>query len=340
MIALLVIFLIGITAGALVERALARRSERGQDLAGRPRRKRHVLRWVVLAVVLATIGLAVGGYLWANSVFDKIEKVDTADNLSHGSAGTNYLLVGADNGQDGTGRAGVEGVRSDTILVLNIDGSKARMMSLNRDLWVTNPATGQEGRLNGTYNQGPANLVRAVTDNFGIPIDRYIEIDFTSFAGMVDAFGGIDVEFANPAIDRASGLVVPTAGVVHLDGEQALAYVRSRHYTEIIDGQEVPEGGLPDVNRTQRQQTFLRAVMDKASSSRNPLTLMRAADDMSGGLRVDDEMRMLDAARFAWSLGRLDPETVILPVVPRTTSGGAEVLELGDGAEEILATFR
>lgn len=340
MIGLLVWLLVGVTLGAVAERVLTRRSERDPSTTGGRRRKRHVLRWVVLGVVVLLVGLTVGGYLWANSVFDKIEKVDVADTLSHGSAGTNYLLVGADNGQDGTGREGVEGVRSDTILVLNIDGDDARMMSLNRDLWVTNPATGQEGRLNATYNQGPANLIAAVTQNFGIPIDRYIEIDFTSFAGMVDAFGGIEVEFAHPAIDRASGLVVPTAGVVHLDGEQALAYVRSRHYTEIIDGQEVPEGGLPDVNRTQRQQTFLRAVMDKASSSRNPLTLMRAADDMSGGLRIDDEMKMLDAARFAWSLGRLDPVSVVLPVVPRTTSGGAAVLELGDGAEEILATFR
>jgi hypothetical protein len=62
-----------------------------------------------------------------------------------------------------------------------------------------NPATGEEGRLNATYNAGPANLIAAVTQNFGIPIDRYLEIDFVSFAGLVDSFGGIDVDFANPA---------------------------------------------------------------------------------------------------------------------------------------------
>ena len=61
---------------------------------------------------------------------------------------------------------------------------------------------------------------------------------------------------------------------------------------------------------------------------------------MSGGLRIDDDMTMLDAARFAWDMGRLDPETVILPVVPRTTSGGAAVLDLGHGAEAVLAQFR
>jgi hypothetical protein len=51
-------------------------------------------------------------------------------------------------------------------------------------------------------------------------------------------------------------------------------------------------------------------------------------------------MSMLDAARFALRMGRLDPQPVILPVVPRTTSGGAAVLELGPGADEVLAGFR
>lgn len=308
---------------------------------GRRRGRPKILRWIVLTVVLLLVGGTVGGYLWASSVFNRIETVDVSSALSSGSSGTNYLLVGADNGLDPeTGREGVEGVRSDTIMILNIDGSKARMMSLNRDLWIDNPATGQPGRLNATYNQGPENLVRAVTQNYGIPIDRYIEIDFASFGGLVDAFGGIDIHFDHPAIDRGSGLVVEQAGMVHLDGEQALAFVRSRHYTNIIDGREVPEGGLPDVNRTMRQQTFLRAIMGKAGAKRNPLTLMDAAGAMADGLRIDDDMTMFQAARFAWNMGKLDPEPVILPVVPRTTSGGAAVLELGPGAEEILATFR
>lgn len=331
---LLVWLVAGLLAGVVVERAVGTNN-------GHPRSVRRILKWTALALVILVVAGSVGGYLWAKATFDKIEKVDVSDQLSHGSSGTNYLLVGSDNGsEENEQREGVEGARSDTIMILNIDGDRARMMSLNRDLWVTNPATGQEGRLNATYNAGAANLIEAVTTNFGIPIDRYIEIDFVSFGGLVDSFGGIDVEFANPAIDRGSGLVVEQAGLVHLNGDQALAFVRSRHYTEIIDGEEVPEGGLPDVNRTARQQVFLREIMKKAGTKRNPVTLMSAAGKMSDGLRIDDDMSMFGAAQFAWSMGRLDPETVILPVVPRTTSGGAAVLDLGDGAEAILATFR
>lgn len=316
----------------------------GPAAGRRPRRRRspwRIVRWTALVLVLLVVAGAIGGYLWANSIFQKIETVEVSDQLSSSSSGTNYLLVGSDNGKEGEEqREGVAGARSDTIMILRIADGKARMLSLNRDLWIDNPATGEEGRLNGTYNAGPANLVQAVTQNFGIPIDRYIEIDFVSFGGLVDAFGGIDVEFAHPAFDLGSGLDVKQAGLVHLDGDQALAFVRSRKYTEVIDGQEVPQGGLPDVNRVQRQQIFLREIMKKAGAERNPVSLMRAADKMSDGLRIDDDMTLLDAGRFAWDMGKGSPETVLLPVAPRTTSGGAAVLDLGEGAEAVLAQFR
>lgn len=302
--------------------------------------RRRGLRWVVIGVVTVVLLAGVGGYLWARSVFNRIERVDVSAELTSGS-GTNYLLVGADNSRSpDSQREGVEGVRSDTIMVLRIADGRATMLSLNRDLWVTNPATGSKGRLNATYNQGPANLVRAVTQNFAIPIERYIEIDFVSFAGLVDAFGGIVIDFPNPAFDLASGLHVEQAGPVQLNGEQALAFVRSRHYTEVINGQNVPEGGLPDVNRTGRQQAFLKAIMSKAGDKRNPFVLIHAASKMASGLRIDDQMTMFQAARFAWDMGRLDPARVLLPVVPRTTSGGAAVLDVGPGAEDVLAQFR
>jgi LCP family protein required for cell wall assembly len=330
-----VLALVGLLVGAGFERLLGAPGEPGHR-----RRRGRVLRRSAIVTVVLLVVVTVGGYLWASSIFDRIQKVDVSAQLSHGSA-TNYLLVGTDNGRTATDqRVGVQGARSDTILVLRVQGKQASMLSLNRDLFVTNPATGAKGRLNATYNGGPANLVKAVTQDFGIPIDRYIEIDFVSFGGLVDSFGGIDVDFANPAFDLASGLDVKQAGHVHLDGAQALAYVRSRHYYETVDGKPREQPGLPDVNRTMRQQTFLRQIMAKAGDKRNPLVLGRAASKMTDGLRIDKKMSLFDAMRFAWSMGRLHPATVQLPVVPRTTSGGADVLDLGPGADAVLAQFR
>lgn len=338
----------GLVLGVVAERLTGggrkvREAEAAVGAAPRTRRPGRIIAWSLLAVLLLVGAAGVAAYLRASAIFDQIETVDVSSQLaSGGGGGTNYLLVGSDNGREGgEQREGVEGARSDTIMVLRIEGGTAKMLSLNRDLWVLNPATGENGRLNATYNAGPANLIQAVTENFGIPIHRYIEIDFISFAGLVDAFGGIDIAFEHPAFDPASGLDVKEAGLVHLDGAQALAFVRSRHYNEIIDGVAVPEGGLPDVNRTQRQQVFLRAIMAEAGASRNPLALLDAADKMSNGLRIDDDMTLLDAGRFAWRMGRTDPETVLLPVVPRTTSGGAAVLDLDQpAAEAVLEQFR
>ena len=333
--------LIGLALGVLAERLIGVRTPTpvggtastaaapGQRAPKQKRRWGRIVGVTALVMVIALIATSVLVYKWAESVFNDIEKVPVAAQLApkHGGA-TNYLLVGSDNGrQGGEQREGVAGARSDTIMVLRIEGGKAKMLSLNRDLWVANPATGENGRLNATYNAGPANLIQAVTENFGIPINHYIEIDFVSFGGLVDAFGGIDIFFEHPAFDLASGLDVKQAGLVHLDGTQALAYVRSRHYAEVIDGKVVLEGGLPDVNRTQRQQEFLRAIMKKAGGKRNPFTLKKAAENMSDGLRIDDSMTMWEAARFAWDMGRMDPESVVLPVTPRTTSGGASVLD-------------
>lgn len=345
---LLLFLLAGLVLGVVAERVVGP-PRAVQDAAAAPAgtnpyrrrvRTRRIVGYTALALVVLLVAGAVGGYLWASSVFDKIEKVDVSAQLTHGS-GTNYLLVGSDGvGADGEKRDGVDGRRSDTIMVLRVEGGTAKMLSLNRDLWVDNPGTGQQGRLNATYNTGPANLVQAVTQNFGIPIDRYIEVDFNSFGSLVDEFGGIDIAFANPAFDLASGLDIKQAGVNHLDGTQALAYVRSRHYYEMIDGQPKAEGGLPDVNRTVRQQTFLREIMKKAGSKRNPLDLMQAADSMSAGLRIDDDMTMLDAARFAWNMGKLDPVPLALTVIP-VQRGAAAVLEVDPGpSEPVLAQFR
>ena len=110
------------------------------------------------------------------------------------------------------------------------------MMSIPRDLWVEVADTGEMGRINGAYNRGPANLVQTVKNNLDVPVNHYMEVGFGSFVGLVDAIGGVTINFPNPVFDPGSGLNVTTSGDVTLDGQQALAYARARNYTEIIDG--------------------------------------------------------------------------------------------------------
>ena len=180
----------------------------------------------------------------AFSSYRSIERIDLSAVLDPVSGDTvNYLLVGSDSRDELDpdvpvgGESTVTGKRSDTIILLQVGPSGSRMMSIPRDLWVTRADTGKQGRINGAYNAGPANLVQTVKDNLEVPVNHYMEVGFGSFAGVVDALGGVTVTVPHPAFDVKSGLKIEQAGEVTLDGRQALAYVRSRTYTEVIDGE-------------------------------------------------------------------------------------------------------
>ena len=146
------------------------------------------------------------------------------------------------------------------------------MLPLPRDLFI--PIVGGKGRdrINTAIQQGgPVSLIQTVQQSLGIPVHHYIEMDFVGFLELVDAVGGVVIDFDAPAIDLNSGLDIKTAGPHKLDRDQALAYVRSRHYTRIIDGKKVVDP-TADLGRIERQQVFFRAVMSKVGDTRNPLT--------------------------------------------------------------------
>jgi len=317
----------------------------------RPRRgrRRRLLRLVLILVPVVLLVIALGGYLYARSVFDEIEKIPLADDLTPtGGDGTNYLIVGSDSrdvedivdaGLDPAAFEEGGGERSDTMLLLRFEGDDASMMSIPRDLYVPIADTGTSGKINAAYNGGPSRLVRTVEQSLGVPVHHYLEIDFVSFAGLVDALGGITIDFENPAFDTGSGLLVEEAGQVHLDGPQALAYVRARHLVEIVDGEEQPDA-TADLGRVQRQQKFLKAVFGELGSSANPFRLASAADATTGGLRIDDTFSLLDTMRFAWRLRSLDPVTVELPVENGRNSSGAVLFLVEPQAQEALDQFR
>jgi LCP family protein required for cell wall assembly len=287
-------------------------------------------------VVLVPLVLLVAVLAYAALAFQRLPRAEVADVLSPPSgSGTNVLVVGTDS-REGIDpddpNAGaflgdtVTGLRTDSIMVLRTDATGQHLLSIPRDLWVTDPATGQPGRINATIQEGPANLVRAV-QALGIPVHRYLEIDFVGFGALVDAVGGIDVTFPYPARDTYSGLVVPAAGTVRLDGTQALAYVRSRYYEELVDGSWRLDP-RSDLGRVERQRAFLGALVGGITDSRNPIELARVSSALGEGLRVDDAMTLLDAVRLGLDLRGFDPAAESLPVVGRRTSGGADVLEL------------
>jgi LCP family protein required for cell wall assembly len=286
-----------------------------------------------------------GTWWYANSIFNRIEKVDVSAAQAHGGGGTNYLIVGSDSAEvlDESNPAfdpdRPAGQRSDTMMVLRFDGGKAKILSVPRDLYVTIAETGDQQKVNAAYNGGPIRLMKTISDNLGIPIHRYIEVDFVSFAGLVDGLGGVTINFPHPATDANSGLNVTQTGPVKLDGEQALAYVRSRHYTENINGEQV-EDPTADLGRITRQQAFLRAVFGKLGKSNNPWAMARTASSVADGLRIDDEMTLWNAITFAWKLRGLEPAPLALKVHGERNNSGAVLILEEDASAPVLDQFR
>lgn len=319
------------------------------DLAPqRPGRRRRRRRWPVVLIFLLIIGalvVIIPLYL-ASRTFDSIDRVALGEVLTEPlPAGTNMLLIGTDS-RDGIDTdtensavilgEGIAGSRTDTIMVLRVEEEGSRFLSLPRDLWL--PINGgSEQRINTAFAQGPDALVNTVQSELGIPISHYVQVDLAGFIDLVDAVGGVDITIPHPAFDNGSGLNLPTAGTVTLDSTQALAYVRSRFYTEIIDGVEVSDP-TSDLGRVQRQQEFMRALMLKVSEERNPATLNSMSAAVADALVIDDATSLTDALSLANALRVSSPESVTLPTTPANV-GGAAVLVLNNESPAVLAQF-
>ncbi len=298
---------------------------------------------VAVVILIGLVPAYLGVAAWRS--WSGVDRLDLGDVLAGSATATNYLVVGTDSreGVDpDVANSGVifgaEGERTDTIAVLRVDGDDVRLLAIPRDLWVE--VDGRNRRINAAFAiGGPEQLVRTVQDELGIGIDHYLEVDFAGFLALVDALGGVTVDFPYPASDAKSGLSVAEAGPRRLDGGEALAYVRSRSYTEIVDG-VARRDPTADLGRVMRQQRFLAAVFAELGSTRNPFTLLSALEGVAGNVRVDDRLGLRRALSLGLAVRGADPVTATLPTTRFITAGGADVLLLDHAqAAELLATF-
>lgn len=313
------------------------------------RRRRRWGRWVLGVIgVLVLLALAVGTLGWTR--FKSIERLPVAGLAAGGGGFTNYLIVGSDsregidpnnpNAAAILGDGDVSGQRTDTLMVLQVRGNESRLLSVPRDLMLPIAGTDYEDRVNSAYAVGGTDgLVQTISSGLGIPIHHYAEVDLAGFLGVVEATGGVTIAFDAPARDEGSGLYVEQTGNVRLDENQALAFVRSRKYERLVDGEWQPDV-LGDLDRVVRQQTFLRAVASEMTSTRNPLALNRMAGAVGDAVKVDEGLSTSDGLRLAMQLRGFNPAKASLPVYNDVTEDGAQVLRLDEGAEDVLAPFR
>lgn len=112
------------------------------------------------------------------------------------------------------------------------------------------------------------------------------------------------------------------------DGEQALAWVRSRKTQELVDGEWRTMPGVNDLTRNQRQQQLMLQLLGRVGSFGTVSNLYSFADGVSDSVTLGAGLNLVDGARLAWGMrGRTgDIQRFSIPVTDMTTSGGAQVL--------------
>ncbi|MFJ1975045.1 LCP family protein [Streptomyces sp. NPDC087903] len=284
--------------------------ERGPRPAPNWRRR---IKWTTITVVTVLVVTTVGTYFWADSKLKREVDLSKVIDRPEGGDGTNYLIVGSDS-REGlsdsekkdlhTGSAG--GKRTDSMMILHVGGNGDTLISLPRDSDVEIPTyvgsesgktfkgTGRHTKLNAAYAEdGPTLLVRAVEFNTGLRIDHYVEIGFAGFASIVDAVGGVDITIDKAFKDKYSGADFK-AGKQTLNGEEALAFVRTRHAF-----------AASDLERTKNQQKFLAALAHQVATPSTVLNPFKLYPTMGAGLDsliVDKDMGLYDLGSMFFAM--------------------------------------
>lgn len=332
--------------------------------AGDARPHRHWPRRLLIGlnIFVAVCIIAAGaGFLYFRWRFEQINTINVSPALRNGgdeASGQpmNVLMVGSDsranlkgadckrNCRDENGNL-ITGQRSDTLMILHADPQqkKGAILSIPRDLWVPIAGTRYSQRINTSFEKGPDVLIKTITESLGIQIDHYVEVDFVGFRSLVNAVGGVPIYVPAPARDRYSDLAIPKPGCITLNGDQALSWVRSRHYQYYESGRWRSDP-RSDFGRILRQQDFIRRLMKRSISKgiRNPITLNRMVGIATKNLTIDSAMSSKDILRLGRQFRSLDPQSVqmyTLPVVPAII-GGADVLKIKQpDAAQLIAQF-
>ncbi len=257
-----------------------------------------------------------------------------------------FLVIGSDSREgldDLEGFGNFAGSRADVIMLVQVlpETGKVQILSLPRDLYVDIEGKGRN-RINAAYAFGGAPLmVKTVKQATGLDIHHYVEVDFVGFQAIVDQLGGVTLDFPFPARDLKSGFEVD-AGRQVLDGAQALAYARSRHYQELRDGTWVSVDAS-DIGRTRRQQQLVFAILSKL---KRPSTLTDVGDLVTAfaqHLSIDSSLAnrgFLDLAFAMRNLSASDIEATTLPTLGRTIDGRSVLIPDEPAATAVLDAFR
>src|SRR6266480_7735063 len=225
----------------------------------------------------------------------------------------NILLLGSDNDN----KYSFPALLTQVIMLVHIDpdNNSVYMVSIPRDSWVYVPLKGGMHKIDQAFlfgaaqhtnfDDGVRSARQTIEQDYGITIDRYAWVGLSGFASVIDTLGGVDIDVTHPIVDDtypddtgnsndpyAYQRLYLVPGPQHLDGQEALEYVRSRH-ADLIG----------DIGRTERQQQVLSALKMKLTLVNVATHLTQLIADLQGKVYTDlSEQEMLGFASFGRNL--------------------------------------
>jgi LCP family protein required for cell wall assembly len=322
--------------------AFGSRSDLSRRQGRQAYRKAHRHPWLrrgsiaIASILVLVLVVGVLGYLKLSGNITKLDITKALGKRPSNSASAdrvtnlkplNILVMGSDTRDLGTNEFGraqsITGARSDTTLLVHLSGDRksAVVVSIPRDSMTKAPrdckdpnssvADGPIRQWNANFSLGgPACLIRTLEGNTGIFVDHFMVLNFVGFKSMVDALGSVEVCVPTAVNDPKSHLKLP-AGRSLVTGAQALAFVRVRHNIG---------NDASDLGRINRQQAFLSAMVQEATSSKlllRPDRLFRFLDAATKSLTTDPLLGNLNALReVAQSVVGLKSSQVKFVTVP------------------------
>ncbi|MFB1049943.1 LCP family protein [Paraliobacillus sp. JSM ZJ581] len=232
-------------------------------LTNKKTKKRKGLRIALIIFILLLLGIVAFLFsIWWNAkqtvddeIHQGIDSIDTTvakDKINKGES-LNVLLLGVDERKNDSGR-------SDALMILSIhpDDDSIQIISIPRDTRAEIVGNGTTEKINHAYAKGGANMAVDTVEKFlNIELDYYVKVNMEGLEGLVDAVGGVTVQNELAWVDSGyykKGYAYKE-GEIHLDGAQALGYVRMR--------KQDPEG---DFGRTKRQRKVIEAIINEGAS--------------------------------------------------------------------------
>ncbi|MGC8668063.1 MAG: LCP family protein [Chthonomonadales bacterium] len=243
----------------------------------------------------------------------------------------NVLVLGSDHDYDNHDRIIKTSYgRSDSILVAHVDfkNKTINALTIPRDSAVHIPGRRGIHKINAAHSYGgPELAAETVHSVFGIPIDAYVDLDLEGFQHIVNALGGIDV-YVEKKLDYDDNWgnlhIHLKPGFQHLNGYQAMGYVRMRH----SDSDEM---------RSKRQHEFLQALREKVKDPRTfwkvPEVIKKINDDLRRNLTDDQLLALVNFAR------KLPATSIQMATLPSEEGPAYVTIDSQKSAEVIQRMF-